>query len=80
LRAGVGAGLVMVIKPHFALALLLPALNASRKLRSPAPLLLPAGAAAATLLIYALAVILFAPDFLKLLPMLGATYLPMGPP
>jgi hypothetical protein len=80
LLTGVAAGLIMVIKPHFALALLLPALHASRKLRSLSPLLLPAGAAAGVLLLYALSVVVLAPDFFKLLPMLVATYLPMGPP
>lgn len=78
--AGLGAGLIMVIKPHFALALLLPAIGATRKLRSPAPFLLPALAALGVLGLYALAVLLFEPTFLSLLPMLAATYLPMGPP
>ncbi|WP_162789279.1 MULTISPECIES: hypothetical protein [Sphingomonas] len=80
LLAGLGAGLIIAIKPHFALALLLPALGASRKLRSPAPLLVPALVAAAVVALYALAVVLFEPAFLTLLPMLAATYLPMGPP
>jgi len=80
LVAGLAAGLMMVIKPHFALALLLPGLLAAVRLRAVRPLVLPAMIAFAVVAAYAAAALLFAPAFLTLLPMLAATYLPMGPP
>lgn len=80
LLAGLGAGLMMVIKPHFAVALLLPALLTAYRLRTLRPLLLPGLVAALVVAAYAAATIFFYPDFLALLPMLKATYLPMGPP
>jgi len=78
--AGLGAGVIVCIKPHFALALLLPTVWASRRLRSPAALVVPLAAAALPPLLYAAATLLWAPDFLSLLPMLSATYLPMHAP
>ncbi|CAA9525417.1 MAG: hypothetical protein AVDCRST_MAG31-1884 [uncultured Sphingomonas sp.] len=75
--AGIAAGLLMAIKPPFALALLLPALWAAVRVHGWRPFFFPAAAAALVLAAYAAAVVLVTPDYLQLLPMLGATYLPM---
>ncbi|MCW3797141.1 hypothetical protein OMW55_04880 [Sphingomonas sp. BN140010] len=78
--AGLGAGLIVCIKPHFLLALLLPTLWASRRLRSPAAIFPSLAAAGVPPLLYAGATLLWAPGFVDLLPMLSATYLPMHAP
>jgi len=80
LVAGLSAGLIVCIKPHFALVLLFPALWTAKRLRSARPLLTPVVTAAGVVLLYAAAVLLLAPDFLRLLPMLRDTYLPMHAP
>ena len=78
--AGIGAGLLICIKPHLALAVLLPACWATWRLRSPRPLLPSLLVAVAVVLLYGAAALLFARDYLALLPMLSDTYLPMHAP
>lgn len=72
--AGLAAGLVIVIKPPFALAVALPALWAARKRKSVKPLLLPMSVGISTALAYALAVVIVTPEYLQLLPLIGQTY------
>lgn len=77
LAAGLAAGLVIVIKPHFALALLPAAFWAACRARALRPLL--PGVVGATLLIlaYAAALLAFARAYLDYLPLLSGTYLHM---
>ena len=72
--AGLAAGLVIVIKPPFALAIALPAIWATLKRKSVKPLLLPMAVGVAATLAYAFAVVTLTPDYLKLLPLIGQTY------
>lgn len=74
---GAAAGLLIVIKPHFALVLLLPAVWTLLRTRDVRRLVTPALIAAAIAVIYAAALLLFARDYLRVLPMLADTYLPM---
>lgn len=77
LGAGIAAGLVIVIKPHFALAILLPAIWSAAMARDWRPFRPSLIAASLVVMAYAIAVLLFASDYFALLPMLQATYLPM---
>ncbi len=72
--AGLAAGLIIVIKPPFALAVALPALWGARKRGSLKPLLLPMAVGFTAALAYALAVVALTPDYLRLLPLIGQTY------
>jgi hypothetical protein len=74
---GIGAGAVVIIKPHFILAIAAPATFAWFRARSIRPLILPAAAAAGAVASYTLALVAVAPDYLRLIPMLAAVYLPL---
>ncbi|MBV9527218.1 hypothetical protein [Sphingomonas sp.] len=75
--SGIGAGLVIVLKPPFALAILAPAVWAAVKQRSVRPLLPAFAAACMVCAMYALAVAALAPAYFDLLPVLEQTYLRM---
>jgi hypothetical protein len=74
---GAAAGAVVALKPHFALAIA-PALAfacwRARSLRTALPL---AFAAAAIVALYAAAILILTPDYLRLLPILAKVYLPL---
>ena len=75
--AGFAAGLVIVIKPYFLLAILAPALWAAIRRGSLAPLLPGIGAAFVAIWLYAGALLLFAREYFDLLPVIARTYAPM---
>jgi hypothetical protein len=75
--SGFAAGLIVVIKPPFALAIVAPAAWAMWKRRSVAPFLLPGAAAGAAMTLYGVAVIAFTPAYFDLLPIIAQTYAPM---
>jgi hypothetical protein len=77
LALGVAAGLVIVIKPHFALAIVPAAAFALWRSRRFAPLVAPAIAAACTVAAYGAALFVFARAYLDLVPMLTEVYLPL---
>lgn len=77
LLAGVAAGAVIVIKPHFALAIAAPASYAVWRSRSLRPFAIAAVAAAAILAVYAHSIWLFAPAYTARLEMLAELYIPM---
>jgi hypothetical protein len=76
--AGVAAGIVIAIKPHFALAIVAAFAFASWQARALRPLVPTAAAAAALIASYALAVMLFTPEYLRLVPMLSMVYVALG--
>jgi len=81
LVAGVGCGLAMAIKPHFALVAGGALLVTAWRLRSIRPLLaLEVWAASAVVGLYALVVVIFFPAFLSFLPVIRAAYLPVRQP
>lgn len=73
--AGFAAGLVIVIKPHFALAIVPAAIWAAYRRRSLLPFLPAAFAAAAALAVYAAAFLLWGQAYLAWLPAISRTYL-----
>jgi hypothetical protein len=75
--AGVAAGLVIAIKPHFALAIVPAVVLAAWQARTLRPMIPAAAAAIAVVALYAAAVVIFTPEYLQLLPMLAAAYLPL---
>src|SRR5438874_6411370 len=75
--AGLAAGLVIAIKPHFALAVVPAVVLAAWQARAVRPMVPAAAAAIAVVALYATAVIVFTPEYLQLLPMLAAAYLPL---
>ncbi len=75
--AGIAAGVVIAIKPHFALAIVPAVALAAWQARALRPMIPAAAAAVAVVALYAAAVIVFTPDYLQLLPMLAAAYLPL---
>jgi hypothetical protein len=75
--AGAAAALIIVIKPFFLLAVIAPALWAAWKRRSLVPLFPGIAAAMATIAIYAAAVLLFAADYFRWVPVIAQTYAPM---
>ncbi|WP_375383204.1 hypothetical protein [uncultured Sphingomonas sp.] len=78
LLAGVAGGLAIAIKPHFALAFLLPIGVAAVRRRSIVAVLGPESAAAAVIVAGYVAVVLIVfPDYLAMLPLLRAVYLPL---
>lgn len=77
LALGLCAGAVIIIKPHFVLAMVAPAIFAWLSTRMVRPFLLPALTAAVAVGAYALAFFALAPDYLRLVPMLAAVYLPL---
>jgi hypothetical protein len=77
LAAGLISGLLMVIKPHFALAIAFPAGFALWRSREWRPFLIAGAVAAFILFLYALAIWQFAPAYADRLDMLRELYLPM---
>jgi hypothetical protein len=77
LIAGLAAGLVIAIKPHFALAIVPAVALAAWQARALRPMIPAAAAAIAVVVLYAAAVVVFTPEYLQLLPMLAAAYLPL---
>jgi len=78
---GLAAGLLIVLKPHFALAIAAAAGWALWKRRTVQPFLPAMAAAALAVALYAAAVLAFARPYFDLLPSLLRTYVPMhGPP
>ncbi len=75
--AGLAAGAVTVIKPPLALVFVLPAGWVLARTGKWRPLVAPMLSAGAVLAAYALALLRLAPEYLDVLPMLQATYLPM---
>lgn len=75
--AGLAAGLIVVIKPHFLFAILLPAVYALWTRRAWRSVLIGAAVAAAVVAAYAAAILLIAPAYLEFLPMLAEVYGPM---
>ena len=75
--AGLAAGLVIAIKPHFALAIVPAVALAAWQARTLRPMVPAAAAALAVVALYAAAVLVFTPEYLQLLPMLSAAYLPL---
>ncbi|WP_205480918.1 hypothetical protein [Sphingomonas arenae] len=75
--AGLAAGLVVVIKPHFALAVGPAALWAAWQARSLRPLVPAIVAGALVLAAYAAGLLLFARAYFDYLPLLAGTYLHM---
>jgi len=77
IAVGAAAGLVITIKPHFALAIVPAALFAAWRARAVKPMIPIAAAAAALVALYAAALLLFTPQYLQMLPMLADVYLPL---
>ena len=75
--SGAAAGLIIVIKPYFLLAVLAPAAWAGWKRRTLAPLLPGIAGSFAVIAAYGLAVLLFASAYLEWLPVIARTYAPM---
>ena len=74
LASGLAAGLVIVIKPYFLLAILAPALWAARRRRSLMPIMPAAVAGAAVLACYGFALLAFESAYFDRLPLLAETY------
>lgn len=74
---GIAAGLVIVLKPPFAVAILPAAIWGSARRRSLRPLVPAIATAGAVMALYAIAVPTFAPAYLDWLLVLGETYLRM---
>ena len=77
LLAGSAAGLVIVIKPHFIFAIVLPAIYAANAGRAWRAIAVAAGAAAVMLAAYAAAILAAAAAYLGAVPMLAEIYGPM---
>jgi hypothetical protein len=75
--AGVAAGLVIALKPHFALAIVPAGLFAVWKSRSVKPMIALGAAALTVVLAYLASILAFTPEYLKLLPVLAQTYMPL---
>lgn len=74
---GIASGLVVVIKPHFALAVLFAGVWAGWRSGSLRVLIPAASAGVVVIAAYAGAVFCFAPAYFDYLPLLAAVYLPM---
>jgi hypothetical protein len=77
LTVGLLSGLLIAIKPHFALAVAPAAAIALVQSRALRPMMPVAAAGASVVALYALAVVVFTPAYLQLLPMLADVYLPL---
>jgi len=75
--AGLAAGVVIAIKPHFALAIVPAVALAAWQAGSVKPMIPAAAAGVAVIALYAAAVLVVTPEYLQLLPMLAAAYLPL---
>jgi hypothetical protein len=69
--------LVIAIKPHFALAIIPAVALAAWRARALQPMIPAAAAAIAVVGLYGAAVVVFTTEYLQLLPMLRAAYLPL---
>ncbi|MDR3509829.1 MAG: hypothetical protein P4L64_18235 [Caulobacteraceae bacterium] len=79
--AGIGCGVAMAIKPHFALAAGPPVLLAAVRLRSPRPIFaVEIWAASLVVGLYALLLVVAFPAFLAFLPVIHDVYLPVRRP
>jgi hypothetical protein len=79
--AGLGCGVAMAIKPHFALVAGGALLVSAWRMRSIRPLIAPEVWAASLVVgLYALAIVLFFPAFLTFLPIIRDTYLAVRQP
>ena len=78
--AGIAAGLVIAIKPHFALAILIPAAWAVLRRKTIVPMLPAIVAAAAVVATYATAALVFTPEYFAWIPVFTQTYLKMHAP
>jgi hypothetical protein len=77
LLSGFAAGLIVDIKPYFLAAMVAPLLWAAWKRRSFRPFLPAMFAGAAAVLLYAGAILAFAPEYLRWVPVIARTYAPM---
>lgn len=78
LFAGIAAGLVVAIKPHFALVMMPAFAFAWWQGRSLKPILPVATAGFAAVAVYVAAIFAFTPEYLRLVPVLADVYLPLG--
>lgn len=77
IASGFAAGLIVVIKPHFLLAVAIPAGWAMWRRRTVAPFLPGVFAGALAIALYAIAIFVFAGAYLSWLPVIAETYGPM---
>lgn len=77
LAAGAAAGLVIVIKPFFLFAILLPAVYAANAGKAWRPILLAGAGAALVTAAYAVGVLIATPAYFDAIPMLAQIYGPM---
>lgn len=77
IASGVAAGLILVIKPYFAFAVMVPAVWSAYRRRSLLPLAPAIAAGAAVVALYAAAVAAFAPAYFDYVPVILETYSPM---
>jgi hypothetical protein len=75
--SGVAAGLIIIIKPYFVLAVVAPALWAAWRRRSIAAIVAPTLAGAAAIAIYAAAMLVFTRPYFDWLPLIAQTYAKM---
>lgn len=75
--SGFAAGLVIVFKPYFLVAILAPAAWAAWKRRTLWPLMPGIAAAAATIALYGVALFLLARPYFEILPAIAHTYAPI---
>ena len=74
---GIAAGLIIVLKPPFVLALVVPAAWAAWRRRTLLPLVPGIAGAAGAVALYAIAILLFARAYFDVLPTIVHTYAPM---
>lgn len=77
LASGVAAGAIVVIKPYFLLAVLIPGIWALWKRRSISPFLVPGTAAIAVIAAYGIAILLFEPSYFAWVPVIAHSYAPV---
>lgn len=75
--AGFAAGLIIVLKPFFLPAILIPAIWAAHRRGTLLPLVPAIAAAVAAMALYAAALLLFASAYLDWIPAIAQTYAPM---
>jgi hypothetical protein len=75
--SGFAAGLIVIIKPYFLLAVAIPALWTAWKRRSVAPLVSGLIAGGLAIALYAVGILVFAPAYFAWLPVIAHTYGPM---
>jgi hypothetical protein len=75
--AGIAAGLVIALKPHFALAMVPAGLFVAWNSRSLRPMIPVGAAAVAVVAAYLASILAFTPEYVQLLPVLAQTYMPL---